>query len=304
MSNTPPLNALRVFESVARLKSFSKAAEELHVSQSAVSRQISLLEGYLEVQFFHRDRTGIRLTELGQQYFEGIQPAFERIADATRNLTAHLEDEPLRIRVYSTFAARWLMHRLPRLNKAHPNLRIRITTAIAPVDFTSERVDAAIQLGDGEWEGLRSDFLFADELRPVCRPKLVSGMPTSRTPEQVFKHRLIHSYYRKQDWSDWFASAGIEYSMEQDPFMLPSSLLAYQAAHDGLGIAIAQTRMVEQELRSGTLIYFCEHTFTRGLGYYLVSQPNSPRECKIACFRDWLMEEIGSRLLPGQQPNP
>ena len=79
MSNTPPLNALRVFESVARLKSFSKAAEELHVSQSAVSRQISLLEGYLEVQFFHRDRTGIRLTELGQQYFEGIQPAFERI---------------------------------------------------------------------------------------------------------------------------------------------------------------------------------------------------------------------------------
>ncbi|MNZ30043.1 Glycine cleavage system transcriptional activator [compost metagenome] len=293
MSNIPPLNALRVFESVARLKSFSKAAEELHVSQSAVSRQISLLESYLDVQFFYRDRAGIRLTELGQQYFEGIQPAFERIVTATRGLTAQVGDEPLRIRVYSTFAARWLMHRLPRLQKAHPDLRIRISTAVAPVDFSTERVDASIQLGKGDWEGLRSDFLFADELRPVCRPKLVSGMPTGRTPKDVFKHRLIHSRYRKQDWADWFASAGIEYTMEEDPFLLPSSLLAYQAAQDGLGIAIAQTRMVEQELRAGTLIYFCEHTLVRDLGYYLVSPPNSPREHKIARFRDWLMEEIG-----------
>ena len=292
MSNIPPLNALRVFESVARLKSFSKAADELHVSQSAVSRQISLLESYLDVQFFYRDRAGIRLTELGQQYFEGIQPAFERIVAATRGLTAKVEDEPIRIRVYSTFAARWLMHRLPRLQKAHPDLRIRISTAVAPVDFSTERVDASIQLGKGDWEGLRSDFLFADELRPVCRPKLVSGMPTGRTPSDVFKHRLIHSRYRKQDWADWFASAGIEYTMEEDPFMLPSSLLAYQAAQDGLGIAIAQIRMVEQELRSGTLIYFCEHTLVRDLGYYLVSSPNSLLEHKISRLRDWLMEEI------------
>lgn len=293
MCNIPPLNALRVFESVARLKSFSKAADELHVSQSAVSRQISLLESYLDVQFFHRDRAGIRLTELGQQYFDGIQPAFERIIVATRGLSAQLGDEPLRIRVYSTFAARWLMHRLPKLQKSHPDLRIRITTAIAPVDFSSERVDASIQLGEGNWEGLRADFLFGDELRPVCRPKLVSGMPTGRAPADALKHRLIHSHYRKQDWQDWFASAGIEYSMEEDPFMLPSSLLAYQAAQDGLGIAIAQTRMVEQELRAGTLIYFCEHTFARDLGYYLVSQPNSPLKNKIARFREWLIGEIG-----------
>lgn len=293
MSNIPPLNALRVFESVARLKSFSKAADELHVSQSAVSRQISLLESYLDMQFFHRDRAGIRLTELGQQYFEGIQPAFERIISATRSLTAKVEDEPLSIRVYSTFAARWLMHRLPRLQKAHPDLRIRISTAVAPVDFSTERVDASIQLGKGGWEGLHSDFLFADQLRPVCRPKFVSGMPAGRTPADVFKHRLIHSRYRKQDWADWFASAGIEYLMEEEPFMLPSSLLAYQAAQDGLGIAIAQTRMVEQELRSGALIYFCEHTLVRDLGYYLVSPPNSPREDKIARLRSWLMEEIG-----------
>ncbi|WP_043237470.1 LysR substrate-binding domain-containing protein [Stutzerimonas azotifigens] len=289
----PPLNALRVFEAVARLRSFSKAADELHVSQSAVSRQISLLESYLDVQFFHRDRAGIRLTELGQQYFDGVQPAFNQIIEATRGLTEKLEDEPLRIRVYSTFAARWLMHRLPKLQKAHPDLRIRIMTAVAPVDFASERVDGSIQLGKGDWEGLRCDFLFGDELRPVCKPRLVSGMPFGRKPEDVLKYPLIHSHYRKQDWQDWFASAGIEYSIEKEPFMLPSSLLAYQAAQDGLGIAIAQTRMVEQELRSGTLIYFCEHTFARDLGYYLVSQPNSPFEPKIARFRDWLMEEIG-----------
>src|SRR5690554_727786 len=292
MRDIPPLNALRVFESVARLKSFSKAAEELHVSQSAVSRQISLLESYLEVQFFHRDRAGIRLTDVGEQYFEGIRPAFERIVIATQGLTAQVDDEPLRIRVYSTFAARWLMHRLPKMQKAHPDLPIRITTAVAPVDFAAEPVDASIQLGSGEWEGLNCQFLFSDEMRPVCKPKLIAGMPTGRTPLDVFKHRLIHSYYRKQDWSDWFASAGIEYSMEEDPFMLPSSLLAYQAAQDGLGIAMAQTRMVEQELRSGSLVYFCEHTLTRDLGYYLVTQPGSARESRLALFRDWLLQEI------------
>lgn len=293
MRDIPPLNALRVFESVARLKSFSKAAEELHVSQSAVSRQISLLETYLEVQFFHRDRAGIRLTEVGQQYFDGIRPAFERIIIATRGLTAQVDDEPLRIRVYSTFAARWLMHRLPKMQKEHPDLRIRITTAVAPVDFGAEKVDASIQLGRGDWDGLDSQFLFSDEMRPVCKPKLIAGMPTGRKPEDVLKHRLIHSYYRKQDWPEWMASAGLEYSIEEDPFMLPSSLLAYQAAQDGLGIAMAQTRMVEQELRAGTLVYFCEHTLTRDLGYYLVTQPDSPRESKLTLFRQWLVEQIG-----------
>lgn len=293
MRDIPPLNALRVFESVARLKSFSKAAEELHVSQSAVSRQISLLESYLEVQFFHRDRAGIRLTDIGEQYFEGIRPAFERIVIATRSLYAQVDDEPLRIRVYSTFAARWLMHRLPKMQTSHPELRIRITTAVAPVDFTAEPVDASIQLGKGDWEGLESQFLFSDEMRPVCRPRLIAGMPTGRKPEDVFKHRLIHSHYRKQDWPEWLASAGIEYSIEEDPFMLPSSLLAYQAAQDGLGIAMAQTRMVEQELRAGSLVYFCEHTLTRDLGYYLVTQPGSARENRLALFRDWLLDEIG-----------
>ena len=292
MRNIPPLNALRVFESVARLKNFSKAADELHVSQSAVSKQISLLENYLGVQFFLRDRTGIQLTELGQRYFEGVQPAFERIVAATQGLTAQVEDEPLRVRVYSTFAARWLMHRLPRLQSIHPDLRIRISTAVAPVDFAIERVDASIQLGKGEWEGMQQDFLFADELRPVCRPKLVAGLPAGRTPADLVGRRLVHSRYRKNDWSDWFASAGIEYQMEEDPFMLPSSLLAYQAAQDGLGIAIAQTRMVERELRAGTLIYFCEHTLVRDLGYYLVTPMNSPREDKITRFREWLALEI------------
>lgn len=293
MSDIPPLNALRVFEAVARLKSFSKAADELHVSQSAVSRQISLLEGYLNVQFFHRERTGLRLTALGEDYFNGIQPAFESIITATRGLAAKAGDQPLRVRVYSTFAAGWLMHRLPRLQKAHPDLRIRLTTAVAPVDFSTEPVDASIQLGNGDWPGLQCDFLFQDELRPVCRPKWAAPAVTARQPKDVLRHLLIHSRYRKQDWKDWFHSAGLEYEIESEPFMLPSSLLAYQAAQDGLGIALAQTRMVEQALRAGTLVYFAEHTLVRDIGYYLVSPANSPLHDSINRFRGWLMEEIG-----------
>lgn len=294
----PPLNPLRVFDCVARLKSFSKAADELHVSQSAVSRQISLLEDYLGVQFFHRDRAGIRLTAAGERYYDDIGPAFERIALATRRLNGAATEDHLRLRVYSTFAAKWLVRRLADFQREHPDVRLRIITAVAPVDFDKEAVDASIQFGSGDWPEVDSTFLFGDELRAVCSPRLLSVSGRPLLPGDVLRHRLIHSTYRIQDWPDWLRSAGLEPPFEADPFVLPNSLLAYQAAVDGLGVAVGQTRMLEAELGNGTLVCLSAHVLRRPLAYYFVTPSRSPHARKLGIFRDWLVAEIGAERRP------
>lgn len=277
---------------MARLKSFSKAAEELYVSQSAVSRQISLLEEYLGVQFFHRDRSGVRLTEVGQRYLDDIGPAFERIAVATRRLAAERKESSLRLRVYSTFAAKWLVRRLADLQRTYPEVRLKISTAVAPVDFDKEPVDASIQFGNGDWPNVESTYLFGDEIRPVCSPALIKSIKSKLQPRDVLRFRLIHSRYRSQDWPDWLKSTGLEMPHEADAMTLPNSLLAYQAAVDGLGVAMGQTRMIEAELASGALVFLSDHVLNRDLGYYLVTPRKPQNEEKLGLLRDWLLAVI------------
>lgn len=290
--NIPPLNPLRVFESVARLKSFSKAADELYVSQSAVSRQIGLLEDYLGIQFFHRDRSGVRLTEAGQRYYQDIGPAFERIAAATKRLGVDKDVVYLRLRVYSTFAAKWLLRRMANFQQSNPEVRLRMTTAVAPVDFGKEAVDASIQFGDGKWPGVQATYLFGDEVRPMCSPAFLKQNGPIRQPADVLRCRLIHSHYRHDDWPDWLSTAGLSAPQEDDPLVLPSSLLAYQAALDGLGIVMGQPRMLEAELANGALVCLTNHVLHRELAYYMVTPTNATNREQINIVREWLLKTI------------
>lgn len=292
--NNPPLNSLRVFESVARLMSFSKAADELFVSQSAVSRQVGLLEGYLEVQFFHRDRSGVRLTEAGERYYRDIGPAFERIATATKQLHVDKDREVLRLRVYATFAAKWLLRRMSDFQLSNPSMRLRVSTAVAPVDFSVESVDVSIQFGDGNWPGLDSTYLFGDEMRPMCSPDYLKTLGKIRHPADVLRGRLIHSRYRRDDWADWLQSIDLPVADEDDPLILPNSLLAYQAAVDSLGIVMGQPRMLEVELASGALVCLAGHVLCRELAYYMVTQSGLNRVAHTDTVRDWLLHEVAT----------
>lgn len=289
----PPLNPLRVFEAVARLGSFTRGADELHVSQSAVSRQISLLEDYLQVKLFNREQRGISLTEAGRRYQQEIGPAFARIAAATQDLLADHRGGPLRVRAYTTFAAKWLMRRLPAFQAAHPEIDVRLSTDVAPADFSSDEIDLAIQFGDGAWPGLQCDRLLDDIIIPVCSPALLDkpGAPL-RSLDDLRHHRLLHSRYRRDDWPYWLHAVGRpELAEQRDSMVFSSSILTYQAAVDGLGIAIGQISLLDQELESGALICPFQNAARRDHAYYLLLPQRDTMPAKVAVFRDWLLAQ-------------
>jgi LysR family glycine cleavage system transcriptional activator len=289
----PPLNPLRVFEAVARLGSFTKGADELHVSQSAVSRQISLLEDYLQVKLFNREQRGISLTEAGRAYQKEIGPAFARIVAATQDLLTQSRGGPLRVRAYTTFAAKWLMRRLPAFQDAYPEIDVQLSTDVTPADFSSDELDLAIQFGDGAWPGVQCDRLFDDCITPVCSPALLDkpGAPL-RSTDDLKHHRLLHSRYRKDDWPYWLAAVDRPALAEhRDNMVFSSSILTYQAAVDGLGVAIGQVRLLDQEFDSGTLVCPLPRVVRKGLAYYLLRPQRDSMPRKVTVFRDWLLEQ-------------
>lgn len=287
----PPLNPLRVFEVVARTGNLTAAARELHVSQSAVSRQVAVLETYLGIELFRRERHGVVLTRIGKDYAEQVVPAFDAIASATEKLTRGTAQGSLRVRTYTTFAAKWLIPRLPDFKQKHPEVDVRITNAVPDVDFDRDAVDVAIQFGDGRWPRVTTDLLFHDEIEPVCSPAYLKREAGRKGPEAVLRKRLLVSQYRRSDWDDWLAAQHLqEQAAQAERMSFSSSILTWQAALDGLGVAIGQTALLSSELRSGQLVRPFGKPLKRSKGHYLV-RPQVQRESrKVVAFRDWVLE--------------
>lgn len=287
----PPLNPLRVFEVVARTQNLTVAARELHVSQSAVSRQVGVLETYLGVELFRRERHGVVLTRIGRSYADQVVPAFETIATATEKLTKVSSQGSLRVRTYTTFAAKWLIPRLPDFRLKHPDIEVRITNGVPDVDFDRDGVDVAIQFGDGNWPRVHTDLLFHDEIEPVCSPAYLKREARKQGPDVLLRKRLLVSQYRRTDWEDWLRANRLEEkSSEAESMSFSSSILTWQAALDGLGVAIGQTALLLPELESGQLVRPFNRPLCRTKSHYLV-RPQVQRESrKVMMFRDWLLE--------------
>jgi LysR family glycine cleavage system transcriptional activator len=285
----PPLNPLHVFEASARLGSFTKAAEELGVTQSAVSRQVAVLEAYVRQRLFRRDRHGITLTPAGGAYLKDIAPAFARVAAATEKLRQAGQAEPLRLRCYNTFAVKWLIPRLPRFQADHPAVEVRLSNAVAEVDFTRDEVDLAIQFGDGNWPGLNSRLLIPDVIQPVCSPRLLRGRKALGTLDDLRRHQMLHSRYRRSDWNRWLAAVGRP-DLPVSGMEFPSSVLTYQAATDGLGIAMGQVRLLAHDFKAGALVPLFDRPVERPMAHYAV-WPRSP-DRKVRAFLAWLAREV------------
>lgn len=287
----PPLNALLAFEAAARHLSFTRAAAELHVTQSAVSQQIKSLEAHLGLQLFRRINRTLLLTDAGQRYLPALRETFDRLDGATQRLLAQDTPDRLTVSVLPSFAARWLVHRLGRFRELRPELDVLISTSVELVDFSRQSADIAIRFGRGRYPGLRCDRLMDEEVFPVCSPALLKGPHALRKPADLRHHVLLHDE-TYGDWQRWLLAAGVHnVEPRRGTFFVDSSMLV-QAAVAGQGVAIARRSLAAEDLAAGRLVRVFELTLPVEFAYYVVCPQANADIPKIKAFRDWLLEEV------------
>ncbi|MCC5851948.1 MAG: transcriptional regulator GcvA [Alkalimonas sp.] len=283
----PPLNALKAFESAARHLSFTRAAEELFVTQAAVSHQIKALEEHLGLKLFLRKNRALLLTEEGQGYFQDIREIFLQLHDATEKLLARGAKGSLTVSMQPSFAIQWLVPRLNLFSEQHPDIDVRIKAVDQDEGSLTDDVDVAVYYGRGNWRNLRSDKLQAEYLLPVCSPLLLSsGKPLSEVTDLRF-HNLLHDGSRKA-WKSWFASQGYKhFNVNQGPIFSHSSMVLQAAIH-GQGVALAHNVLARPDISSGRLIVPFNHVLLSKDAYYLVCRESQADLGKITAFRQWL----------------
>src|SRR5215204_1137690 len=248
----PPLNALKTFEAAARHESFTRAAEELCVTQGAVSHQVKALEAELAVKLFNRERQRLIITEAGRDYLAVIRDALDRIALGTERLLQRQSGGVLTVSTSPDFAAKWLVNRLGRFAEKHPDIDLRISASTQYVDFAREDVDVAIRHGDGNWPGLDVVRLYSERLFPVCSPKLVAGRNRIAKPADLLKFPLLR-LEDARNWTRLFEAAGVKATVGSGPVLNRASMLI-DAAIDGQGIALARTALAAWDLINGRLV--------------------------------------------------
>ena len=297
MTRLPSLNGLRAFEAAARHLSFTNAATELNVTQTAISHQIRRLEEELGVRLFIRQNRALALTPEAAQYLPGVRAAFNDLRFATDQLLRKDNENVLTVSTLASLAAKWLLPRLPAFQEAHPGIDVRITTSTALVDFKSGGVDAAIRYGRGHWPGLRADWLMADELFPVCSPALITGNRPLRCPEDLAQQTLLHtSAGYNDDWRLWLTAAGLPPNISKHPGLtFDLILVTVQAAIDGLGVAMGRTSYVEADIAKGRLVVPFKIALPADAGFYLVSPEARADSPKLSAFRHWLVASLQNK---------
>lgn len=287
----PSLNGLRAFEAAARHLSFTLAASELNVTQTAISHQIRRLEEELGIRLFIRQNRALALTPEARDYLPGVRAAFNDLRLATDRLLRKEDDKVLTVSTLASLAAKWLLPRLTDFQEQHPGIDVRITTSTGLVDFQRDNVDAAIRYGRGQWPGVRADWLMADELFPVCSPSLLRGDKPLRRPEDLRNHPLLHtSNANSDDWRLWLTAAGLPADIARQPgITFDMIFMTIQAAIDGIGVAMGRTSYVQDDIAKGRLVVPFKIALPADAGFYLVA-PESRREApKLAAFRQWIV---------------
>lgn len=280
----PSTAALSAFESAARHQSFTKAADELAVTQSAICRQIATLEEFLDVKLFRRSRRGVALTEAGATYSRQVSARLDEVErDALALMAKGGQGGTLELGVVPTFATKWLLPRMPQFASAHPGITLNMTSQTRPFMFADTRFDAAIYAGQASWPGTESLFLMRENLVPVSSPAL--------GPVDWRKHTLLQQSTRPYAWRDWFASCGLQVDGDMSGPRLELFSMATEAAIHGLGVALLPRFLVEDELRRGVLVEVASHAYLNERSYYLVYPEGKAGNAALTTFRLWLGEQ-------------
>jgi LysR family glycine cleavage system transcriptional activator len=286
----PPLNGIKSFEAAARHESFTRAAEELCVTQGAVSHQVKALEATLGIKLFNRERQRLAITEAGREYLAVVRDALDRIAVGTDRLVQRQSAGVLTVSTSPNFAAKWLVHRLGRFAEAHAGIDLRVSASLEHVDFAREDIDLAIRHGNGHWPGLSVTRLCVEELFPVCSPKLTGGRKPLRSPADLRHHTLLHVDSRA-DWNTWLEAADVtDADVSRGPVLNQASM-AIDAAVDGQGVALARTALAARDLLAKRLVRPFALALKVPYAYWIVCPKATSALPKMTMFRDWLLAE-------------
>ncbi len=287
----PPLNALRAFEAAARHVSFRRAAEELHVTPGAVSQQVKRLEAWLDVQLFRRLHRGIALSQAGRDYLDKVGPLLDELAQVTGELGTSKDTEVLRIAALPAFAEKWLVPRLGRFRSRHQRIEVRISASDRLLEPALDPADIALWYSDGQHPGLRAELLLEEEIFPACSPALLEGSAALAQPGDLARHVLLHDEGWRDDWPRWLAAAGVAEidARRGSSFTLYS--MAVQAAIDGLGVVMAHSALVAEDLAVGRLVAPFALRLPAPRAYYVVTAGVAGDRPALGAFRDWLVDE-------------
>ncbi|QCI66331.1 transcriptional regulator GcvA [Phreatobacter stygius] len=285
----PGVGNLLAFEAAARHGSISRAAEELHLTQSAVSRQILHLEATLGVALFHRVRRRIVLTDAGRIYASDLRQALTGVSDATHKMMAYAgAGGVLDLAVLPTFAARWLIPRLSGFLSDNPDVIVNCTARVAPFDFGQEPFDAAIHVGRPDWAGAVCEHLMIEESVPVCSPGYRAAH-TIEAPGDLTRTSLLQQMTRPTAWAEWFEQAGVEAPQALRGHRFEQFSMVAEAAVAGLGVALVPHILVEADLASGRLDVLFPQTLISTKAYYFVCPEHKAEAPLVRAFRDWIV---------------
>lgn len=292
----PPLRALRAFEAAARHLSFAQAAAELGVTAGAISHQIKALEDWSGRLLFHRLPRALRLTDAGEAALPLLTDGFDRLFEGATRMRAREDDHMLTVSVSPGFGSLWLVPRLDRFRRQHPEIEVRIDGTDRLVDIAQGEADVAIRYGPGGYKNLHCHRLFAMRAAPMCSPSLLSRKPALETPADLANHTLLHVEWKEVEgsWRTWLLAAG---ETGLDPFKGPrftKEEMAVRAALDGEGIALIGDRVAADHLASGRLVrpFSAKLSTQLVFAYYLLWPQHSQDDPKVVCFREWLLAEV------------
>lgn len=295
----PPLNAVRAFEAVARLGGIAAAARELHVSASAVSQQLRVLEGWLGVPLLVRGPNGVALTAKGRAYQPALSAALDQMAEATETLFGNAPARPLRVSCLPSLAAEWLVPRLAAFSARHPDLKIVLSTSTELVDFDREDIDLAIRFGRGDYRDLNCERLMAERLAPVCHPALLAaGAEIQALAGLTLLHDQSARELGKPGWRRWLDAAGLAAVDAGQGPRFTDSHMTIAAARRGQGVMLGRYVLVADSLAEGSLTAPFGRWIDAGLAYYLVFPAHRPQRPAARKFCRWLRKTAGAMRPP------
>ena len=289
----PTLSALRAFEAVARRLSFTRAAEELHVTPAAVSQQVRLLEGQLGTSLFERSRRSVSLTAAGIAILPDIQAGFESLSRVMTGVARQSHAKTLTISVAPSFASKWLLPRLPEFSAQYPDVDLRISATVGLADFARNEADLAIRFGSGRYPGLDCERLFRESVCPLCSPRLAKGKRALKKPGDLKNFRLLHDLSVPGDpdasgWARWLKLAGAPEVNANRGTKFSLAELALQAAIDGAGVVLGRLALAELDLAAGRLYRPFKRVLPLEMGYFLALPKKNRERPEIQSFRAWL----------------